>query len=178
MKKLITFILVLALALSMSVPVFAANETSAKTNLSFTSAVVTPSYTITIPSSLNLNLGATNLPITLSKLENFDDKGVLITFEGTQQSAMGGTLFVTILDPPDGVGIGLYYEIYDVSGKQLAGSGGDGPYVIPAGLSLAALDGEGTVNIKINISDSALPFIVPGATYTGHIVFGIKLITL
>jgi len=68
---------------------------------------------------------------------------------------------------------GLYYGIYDINGQRIGG----GSNIISSGLYLVALDSAGTVNIKINIPAST-PNIVPGATYTGHIVFGIKLITL
>ena len=170
MKKTLTIILAMALVMGLSVPVFAANETSGKTDLTFTYAAV-PSYTVSIPATLTLELGDTNLPITLSDAENLDGKSVVITFEGTQQSA-DGNQFVTILAPPQGVEDGLFYGILNVNGQQIGG----GSKVISPGLHLVALDAEGTANIKINIPETSVPNIVSGANYTGYITFGISLV--
>jgi len=172
MKKYLSIILALALVLSLSVPVFAANESSAQTDLSFTAELAAPSYTVTIPSSLNLNLGDTYLPIEISEVENIDNKAVVVTFEGTQQSA-GVNQFITLLEPPKGVLSGIYYGIYDINNLRIGG----GSNVISAGLYLVAMNGEGEANIRINIPTDT-PDIVPGATYQGHIVFGIKLVEL
>jgi len=182
MKKFLTLILALALVLSLSVPVFAANETSARTDLSFIYADNEPSYIVTIPASLELSMGENFLPITVTDAENLNGKKITVTIEGTNEpNGIGG--FATVLHVPYEILLSGYtnevrYNIFNAEGN-LIGEGG--PHIFAVhDRTLAEFDGNGEKSIKISNIESvwsppSFP-IMPNVPYTGYIVFGIKVV--
>jgi len=86
MKKALTIILALALVMSLSVPAFAAPDSSKDTTLNFSLTIAGPAYTVTIPGTLPLGLGSTSLGITCQMIDRslgyYEE--IVVTFEGTQ----------------------------------------------------------------------------------------------
>jgi len=167
MKKFTVAIIALALVMSLSVPAFAANETDAQTNLSFT--LSSPSYTVTIPGTLDLVLGYNNLPVTVAAAQNLGGKTVTITFEGTQAFDLDHYVYDLW---PNGI------SSVDNARYALFTAGDNIPVVStsskPVGHILAEFTNNGTQEIVILVPSGQS--IVPDVPYTGSITFGIKLV--
>ena len=174
MKKFMNLLLAVALVMSLSVPAFAApydeTDTEATVNLSFTlTAAATPSYTVTIPGSLNLKEGDNFLPITVSDAD-LDGGSINITLEETSREYDAGKFNTTLY-----VG-GIYsmnnyirYWIYDSVGS---------PYIISfvSGTLLEEFTDNGTKNPNFFVVTGESYLSSPGSTYTGHITFGIEYV--
>jgi len=168
MKKFTVAIIALALVMSLSVPAFAANQTSAQTELSFTYVPVEPSYTVTIPGSLPLVFGDNYLPITVSDTGNLSGRAVTVTFEGTQhQSDSHYWMYLR----PDVPGDSPHYELYNADDVQILSTAAN-----PSGHILAQFTVDGIKQIKILFSYNEIKYMEPGVTYTGQLIFGIKLV--
>jgi hypothetical protein len=166
MKKLLTIVLAVALFLCMSVPVFAdiydENDTEAQTNLSF-SYVPEPSFTVSIPGSLDLEWGDNYLPIEVSELNYLGSQSlIVITFAGTHNET-------TTLDAVDPI-VGNYlpyigYAVFDAKANQ-----------IEIGSYLAVFNSNGSQDINIYMEPKDMPDVMPNNPYTGYIIFGIKVV--
>ncbi|MCL1982341.1 MAG: hypothetical protein FWG53_04515, partial [Clostridiales bacterium] len=172
MKKALTIILALALVMSLSVPVFAANPTDSRTDLSFILETAQPTYTVTIPGSLKLEIGDNVLPITVSDAVNLGGNNVVVTFEGTQYGTPV-VKYALMLQFNDSITNAVYYKIFDMNDIDL--QHGDG-YTVPVapGIALASFAGNGSAKIRINVPDQT-GWAYPNVLYTGYITFGIKL---
>ena len=169
MKKFTVAIIALALVMSLSVPAFAANPTGAQTDLSFTYTAAVPSYTVTIPGTLDLVLGYNNLPVIVAAAQNLGGKTVTITFEGTQAFDLDHYVYDLW---PNGI------SSVDNARYALFTAGDNIPVVStsskPVGHILADFTDNGTQEIVILVPSGQS--IVPDVPYTGSITFGIKLV--
>ena len=191
MKKFITIILTLALVLSLSVPVFAAeNPTEAKTELWFTYTVPEPVYTVTIPATINLKLNeGGHLDVTVSDIENIGNKKISITLE----DALTGR--------PDFFSSSPIHDYFVLRNKDVSenstlydGYYRDIGYIIwtPSNGGLNYLPNydwelmQFAENETKQLGFGILPYngddeldvskLLPNSPYTGYIVFGIKLV--
>ena len=181
MKKFITITLVLALVLTMFVPALAAGETEAKTNLSFTYSVSEPTYTVTIPGELALDIGYTEMFIEASGVDNLGEKSIYITFEGTQWGyPIDGYLtegyFALALDD-DMNEPRMLYELYNAWGEHMACEveGYTEYSLLHEGQELAIFGEDGEQIINTYVGAAWLDDLEPNATYYGYIIFGISL---
>jgi len=181
MKKAFCFILATALVLCLSVPAFATEynetDTQGRMNLSFTyNEPPAPTYTVTIPASLDLSVGDNPFSVGVSDAENLGGKSVVITFHSSYNTLSIGEKYYPCLGPQFTTG-SIYYQyipfrIYDQNGVE--------PAVI-WGSTLAQFDDNGTaeLNIKIDLAllESYQPGkeLKPGGTYSGYMTFGIAL---
>ena len=177
MKKFITITLALALVFTLFVPALAANETEAQTNLSFTYSVSEPTYTVTIPGELQLNIEYTDMFIEVSDVDNLGDKSIYVTFEGTQfeRSEEFYALYLdTDVNTPQRY---LAYELYDVWGGHMGCEyNGDLNYnTLQQGQVFAIFGENGTQMIQTYIDPYWQTIIEPNVTFTGYIIFGISL---
>ena len=175
MRKFLTIILALALVMSLcAVPAFAANETSGQTDLTFTYTAPEPTYTVTIPASLDLAFGDNYLDITVSDTANLGGSAIAVTFEGTQDfdyvAPLGRPAYYTHLWL-DGEDNGNYvqYDLYDAFMNQI-----DNPS--RSGISLAEFGEPGTQAIKIVVPEDQPDAMTQDASYSGYITFGIQVI--
>lgn len=180
MKKYLCIILALALALSLSVPAFAANETEKRTDFSYIKEVPEPSYTVTIPASLQLRYEETvNLTFTV-QTENLGGKNVYIFFEGTQDEDD-----LLLLYNAQAAGLGYSNKIaYGIDAYLFGGA-----YAyIEVGEGLLKFEGSSTDKISFFVTATGNETyyknhrpgetfkIAPSLPYTGYIVFGIRLV--
>ena len=86
MKKLITVLLALAMVATMSVTAFAANTTGGSTEVSFN---VDPTYTVTIPATVELNKLETEGVVTY-------ENDYILTAEAGVRLKKGETIVVTV----------------------------------------------------------------------------------
>ena len=177
MKKFITITLALALALALFVPALAANETEAQTNLSFIYSVSEPTYTVTIPGTLELNIEYTELFIEASEVDNLGDKSIYVTFEGTQMETPLEGFFFLELDTKEVEEKYLSYELYDSWGQCMMCDYYDGVYsnILQQGQVFAIFGENSTQMIQTFINPDWLNYIAPNVTYSGYIIFGISL---
>jgi len=202
MKKALTIILAMALVMSLSVPVFAA-DSSQNTNLTFSYAVAGPEYTVTIPPSLNLVIGDNALPISCEitkPLGRYDE--ILVTFEATQQHELGtpGTgnaVYELALRFNENRMVFVPYHLFDADGGEMKTGTMGYPYGFEVdrlkdGSLLVAFnaknfkpgelgdDNEVTRYINIEVVGTEVQALIdngrfyPTETYTGFITFGIR----
>ena len=170
MKKISLMILVLTLLTSMSAPVIAADDW--QTTLTYTNNIPEPSYTVTIPGSLDIKEGYSYLPITLTDFENSGDKKVTITFEGTQEPNKVGDIIYgySFVLYPNGIplysGDAVIYQLFDANNDPLEYS--------YSGQTLAVFSRNGMKEIGIRLTNEDIRDTQPNVPYTGYIVFGIK----
>ena len=175
MKKLMTLLLAVALVMSLSVPAFATEydetDTEATVNLSF-SLLAAPSYTVTIPGSLNLVEGNNYLPITVSDSADLNGGSVVVTYEETSCSSFGSYFCTYLLidggtDELSSVYDYIYYGIYDYLNNFVDHS--------DTGTTVALFTTDGTKSITLKIVSTDY-MLQPTATYTGWITFGIAYV--
>jgi len=183
MKKTLTIILALALVMSLSVPALAANQTEGRTDLIFTYIPAEPVYTVTIPGSLNLEIGMNFLPITISDAENLRDKTVVVTFEGTQEYSSSFDWYFLSLQSEviDSSVYSIPYSIIGANGVELGNDPGN-PGIATSGIALAEFTDNGTKQITAFIDeddvyiDKLMNELHANTLFTGYIIFGIKLV--
>jgi len=163
MKKLLTLTLALALMLCLSVPVFAADETSGKTDLTMTYAASAPTYTVTIPATLTIplnNIGA-DMDITVSDSADLGGKNVVITYDEAEwlyNNNATGSQYKTI----------TFKVLVGAAEKRLDDT-------------IFTFSADGTKTIKVVIGDADVisnpaTYVMPNSPYTGSITFGIGLL--
>ena len=200
MRKLTSILLILALALSLALPAFAAGEDY--TDLSFTYTAPEPKYTVSIPSSLSLEVDTDNY-LTLEVVEMAEvaaeGKSVVFTLASTSQSltafdpesGLPETYYWTRLwaqvSDPEALGFGksFWYVLYDADGNQLSENPvvfpletalSEMPFVAPD-KALAAFDEAGQKDITI-----FTPYYYnawnadPNVEFKDVLTFGIKLV--
>ena len=179
MKKLITIILTLALVMSLSVPVFAADD-ERQTNVSFTYDAPTPSYTVTIPAEITLSLdGPVSLAVEASNVENLGGRKIVVTHEDSSKAVIPYSMYTNErLAVSNANANGQYYSI-------LGFSIGNSQLTLPdQGSVLLEFETNETKYLNfVMVTDafsSAEDFdatrILPNSPYTGWITFGIKLV--
>ena len=160
----------------LSVPVFAANETGGQTDLTFTYDPSSPTYTVTIPGSLALNIGDNLLPIEVSATANLGGKDVEVTFEGTQDDFID---FFTSYSFPalENDSDFIFYNLYNADNTEVSSAWGSSIRV-EHGVILATFSDNGTKSIKLALQNTLYDGepIPTGETFTGYIVFGIALV--
>jgi len=178
MKKFLTIILALALVMSLSVPVFAANPTSGKTDLSIIIETPQPTYTVSIPSALDLQLGGNQLIITASDIEDLGGKRIAVSFEGNGNIAtyFGPSTYLALAYEEDHT---TYYVDYGISINGVPQSSGP-PYFLSLGHVLMYFSGNGGPDfgdeVWLYIDPNLANSVKPDVQYTGIIFFGIKLV--
>jgi len=175
MKKVLTIFLVLALVMSLSAPAFAANQTEARTDLSYM-YVAEPEYTVTIPGTLKLDFGRNSLYITVSDANYLAGKRIEVTLDATQDNRSGSSYFNLWKNGVDDFANAIpYYVIVgflndDPDDPDMLESGFYDPHI------LNRFTGDGTKEIFISVPLSYASMMEMDVPYTGHIVFGIKLV--
>ena len=176
MKKFLTLFLAVALVMSLSVPAFAADydETDSSAQTDFSLTIAGPTYTITIPATMNLSVGNNYLPITVSDMDNFSGEKIVVTAKETQ--AEYSTHFMFYLWPNGTEPGNDEYIIYTVINSASAGLA---RIVKDTQFKVAEFTANGTNNVQIivegyvgNPPGTPIPTGVP---YTGWIVFGISV---
>ena len=168
MKKFLTLLLAVALVMSLSVPAFATEydetDTEATTNLSF-SLLAAPTYTVTIPGSLNLVEGNNYLPITVSDSADLDGGSIVITAEETNDPHGTPDNWVQRLVVGGGESASDYIN-YHINNIDL------NDYVFTSGTEIFSFTADGTQNVILNIK-ALTNMAQPTETYTGFLTFGI-----
>ena len=185
MKKFLTLFLAVALVMSLSVPAFAADydetDSEAQTNLSFTLAG--PTYTITIPATMNLSVGNNNIPITVSDMDNFSGEKIVVTAKETQaeEDIGSGTYFYDFHLWPNGTIPAMLADVLMYTVHRLDGTS-DYYAISPSETHIVAeFTANGTENVQITVMNylghplGALDPIPTGVPYTGWITFGISV---
>ena len=187
MKKFLSVILATVLIFSLCAPVLA-KEDNLETYLWFLyDETPEPKFTVTIVTELDLEVGHNPLPITVAPVQegnnDFGNKFVSITVESTQ--AQPDTSELVCLDLWDASSanpyddVQLHYLLFDSFGTMIDQRDETfTPSVIYKGTEVAVFDDYGTQYISIYVDESQLLFIDPDVKYTGHIVFGIKLVDM
>ena len=192
MKKIISFILITALFLTMCVPVLAADD-SRSTNLSFTYTPAEPSYNVTIPAEWYIDwVGGYNYyddqlyaNISVSEAENLGGQSVIITIDSTSQSEINGDYLrlKAYTDVSEGYSVFLRYSLMNQTlhsadftvvhpETQLWQLGISGATI---GSKIAEFNKDGTQKLAFFIDGSEQPKIQPKVNYIGTITFGISL---
>jgi hypothetical protein len=171
MKKFLSITLALVLMMSLSLTAFAANQTSGQTDLSFTHAgPAAPTYTVTIPASLDLKIGDNPVDITVSDMQNMNGKSVVVTFEGTQRYVPPREMYDLVLSANDGRN--LYYFLIDEAGKE-------SPNEAPKGITLVTFSSNSTRSYTILFDPEGRNGDdfreIPPGVFTGYITYGIKV---
>jgi len=177
MKKLSTIILALALVLALSVPALAAGETELKTNLSYTYIVPEPTYTVTIPGTLELNIEYTELFIEASNVDNLGNKSIYVTFERTQMERPDEGFFALELYAIGAEQQYISYGLYNAWGEFMECEYEDiiRHDTLQPGQVFAIFGENGTQMIQTYINPDWLKYVDPNVTYSGYIIFGISL---
>ena len=132
-----------------------------------------PTYTVTIPTTLDLAVGDNYLPVTVSNTQDLGGKAVAITFEATQDNANNGSgLYYRMCLWPNGISgeTSVIYKLFNAENSEIISNAAN-----PAGQILVDLNGNGTKKIRINLPEPNAG-ILPNVPYTGYIIFGIKLV--
>ena len=186
MKKYLCVILSLVLLFSLSVPLSAEDDFH-QTELSFLLESPEPAYYVTIPDEFKLEkIGDSNyLEISAIGIEVIDGKMLSITIEATQCYDELSDRYITELWP-DGVepyDVGIYnfgvrnsnFIVYDIFAP-------DGEYVLSGyfipGRELTSFIVDEIQYAALIIQERERDHIIPGQLYTGHIVFGVKLVDI
>ncbi|MCL1829159.1 MAG: hypothetical protein FWG32_06655 [Oscillospiraceae bacterium] len=87
MKKALAFVLILVMALGTSVTAFAAPPTEGSIDLTYVHTIPKndPSFTVTIPSAVELSAEGTEAAFVVQDVENLDGKKISVTLAGTSQ---------------------------------------------------------------------------------------------
>ena len=149
MKKSISIILALVLAVSLSVPAFAVDSTR-EVQLSYTHVYTpaAPKYSVTIPGTLNLNKGDNYLTVSVSvdnvvyTLPEVIDYSVAVTFEGTGYQIDSNTYYLSLFPAGysgnynilDQANLAVKYGLYDSWGYAVSYPENRGDYS-PAGFA-------------------------------------------
>ena len=179
MKKLLTILLTLALVLSLSEPAFAApNQTEAQTNLSFVYEAVVPTYTVSIPATLVLS-NADQIADDVEGNRVFEKYMTLGISDTQNLGTQKVSISLTDCQHESGAWFLLQNTRLTTNYLFLAidGGGNLNLYNRP----LFESDVDATKSIPIRVSEyknyvSGNRELIPGDTYTGYIVFGIKLV--
>ena len=171
MKKLISGISALALAVAIApMSAFAENETGGTTNVSF-NAVIEPAYTITIPASVNLNAETPTATIKAENvyLDTTKHKQINVTLDSAQYVSKGDSTFIAKTE--DGSS-SVTYTI----GKGTATTG------VKVGDVVAEFTNNPDEAANPDVQTATLSFSEPtGATYAGThtetLTFGIAVVT-
>jgi len=188
MKKFASIILVLALALSLSVPAFAADDR--KTDVFFTFEVNEPKYTVEIPAGIELKLGQTvYFPVTVSggATETLEGRKIVITLE----DALAGkswdsewAIYDNVPHSDDLLIVENFFatgEYYKALSYSISNSASGTVGWLDKGRTLLEFTEDGTVNLRFLLSFDVgghvinQSLIYPNSEYTGQIIFGIKL---
>ena len=185
MKKALTIMLALALVLSISAPAFAAEDDYRQTNLNFYYSVSEPTYSVTIPSSMDLFLDIVTLSnVTVTDVTNLNGKTIAITVE---DATNGDVSWFDVNEHHDYLIVenleatGKYYKtlaiavIGELNTITRLGEFTDGRL-------LFEFTEDDTKDIGFTALSSVAPYqldpglIYPNSYYTGYIIFGIKLV--
>ena len=179
-EKIISITLAAALLICLSVPAFAGN--TQRTDISYTHTKVEPTYTVSIPCTLDLYLGDNFLNVEVSDAENLgEDDAIYIYLAGagnhlTDYHSLNNYQNVS-LRSREVPGV-INYTLYDVlKGNKLNINvlQGYDDYRFPVyNAVLAEFGGNGQGSVIISIEKELL---IGGhqdtGTYNGYIIFGI-----
>jgi len=176
MKKFASVILVLALMLSLSVPVFAVGPGD-KVEVGFTYEVVEPKFMVEIPATIELELGINvPFPISVSNVAYLNGRKIVVSVEdaltGSSSWLPGGSTNLFIVENRDAPGD--YYETLCYMVDHTSG-------VVPASLQKIFTE-DGTKDFLFSLlSQSGIysvdpALIYPNSRYTGWVVFGVKVV--
>ena len=178
MKKYLCALLAFVIIFSLTVPAFAIEDDTRQTELSFQLDVPEPGFFVTIPDSLELKIGDTDLDITVEGTVDLGHKTIFITIEETQIDSPEPEVHLNLWDanadnPFDYL---INYYILDANGDlvdQRAETHHSSVSVVIKGTPVAKFQDFFTQSISFRIDESQTPYIIPDTQYTGYIVFGI-----
>ena len=178
MKKSVCVILMLALVLSLSVPAFAQSQT---TELAFTYPTPEPSFTVSIPGELVLEIGQNLMTIGVI-CGDLEGKQVIITAEETNEpnTYQSDGSFFTRLVRKDGGADFVRYFLRDEEGWGAISHTATLTDTFYSGAELFKFSEAGKEYLDfyifpMNQSSSSLNNAVVGVDYVGYLIFGIKL---
>jgi len=185
MKKALIIILALTLVMSLSVTAFAAEDDYRQTNLNFYYSVYEPTYSVTIPSAIDLFLDEIILNnITATDVSNLNGKTIAISVEDALNGDVSwfdvneyhDYLIVENLEATGRYYTTLAIEILgELNTFTRLGDFADGRL-------LFEFTEDDTKDIGFSVLTSVAPYqldpglIFPNSLYTGYIIFGIKLV--
>lgn len=170
MKKISTFALTAALALStFSLPVLAAENTTAATEFSYIQKNE-PTYTVSIPSALALSEDGADLNIEASDVAYLDGKKVSVTIAETNYYR--NQLVLSAKTSKPSYTDTLRYQLIAQDGNIIETTGTD----TATGTELASFTENGTVTYKAKpVLGTTNQNLEPGVKYAGTMTFGIGL---
>lgn len=169
-KKILAAFLAAVSCMAMSVTVMAAESTQE------ISAVLTadPTYTVTIPATVNMGNDGTTVDVTASDVKNLTEgQKISVTIAGTDYFRNQMVLEAD----KDLVDVNhartLRYQIISEDGEVIETTGQD----TATGSEVVSFTGNETKQYQIKpvIVDANKDRLVPGVPYTGSITFGIEL---
>ena len=160
MKKVLSFVIALAMLAAMSVTVFADETKAVQIDYVFENE---PTYSMSIPSSLTLAKDGSDITFTASDVENLGDKTISVTIAGTDYFRNQ----MVLVDPETRKT--MRYQIITTDGTVIETTGDKDQ---ANGKEVASFTDNGSVTCKV--MPVITPYSVPG-NYTGTINFSIGL---
>ena len=128
-----------------------------------------PTYTITIPSAVELSKNGTQVEITAENVANLDGQRVSVTIAGTD--AFINQMVLSGKDA-NGRSTSLRYSITTESGEFIETNASSGAVCVDKELASFTEDGTST----FTVTPIALPSSAKGVTYSGSMTYGIELV--
>lgn len=178
MKKSIAAILVMAICLitAASIPVSAGSADQDSTETLGTDLVFEykndPTYTVSIPSTVEMTTDGAEMEITAENVAYLDNKKISVTIEGTDKYR---NQMVLEGKSDSGRNASIRYQFVFEDGTTIETTGTKDEVV---GRELASFTGDGTAKFTVRPIIEASSAIIKGVTYTGRITYGIELVDI
>lgn len=171
-KRIASALLASALVAALAVPSMAAEITQdgGDTATQFTFAYKNdPTYTVTIPESVEIKKEGTDVSISAENVENLDGQKISVTIAGTSayrnQMVLEGK-------SADGRNASMRYQFQLADGTIIETTGGKDQV---NGVELASFTEDGTVSFKVLPVLAASSSLIQGVTYTGNMTYAVSL---
>lgn len=128
-----------------------------------------PTYTVTIPSAVELSKSGTDVEVTAENVANLDGQRISVTIAGTD--AFRNQMLLTGKDA-NGRSQSIRYSITTESGEYIETNASTGATCVGKELASFTEDGAST----FTVTPIALISSAKGVTYNGNMTYGIELV--
>ena len=174
MKKIVAIICAVAMCATAAVSASAATLDQASTESAETTFTFNyqydPTYTVTIPSSIELSADGTPVDIVAEDVENLDNQKISVTIAGTSayrnQMVLAGKT-------ETGSNASLRYQLIKKDDTVIETTGGKDQV---NGVEVASFTEDGTETLTVKPVLSGSSSIKKGVTYTGTMTYAVALV--